>query len=325
VFVRRNGRWSQQAYVKASNAEADDGFGSSLAVSGDTLAVGAPREDSGATGVNGEQTSNTAPQSGAVYIFARTNDSWTQQAYVKASNSESADAFGTAVALSPSTLAVGAPGEKSGARGVNGDQTDNSAPGTGALYLFTRSATGWVQQAYVKGSDASDLDGFGGGVALAGETVAAGASLKNGSSGAAYVFARSTGRWSEQAVLTASNADQLDALGVSLALAEERLVVGAPREWSRATGINGDGSDNSARYSGAAYVFVRRGSVWTQEAYVKASNTAADDGFGHSVTLSGGTLAAGAPHEASAARGLNGDQTDNSMPVSGAVYVYAVP
>ena len=127
-------------YVKASNTGASDEFGYSVALSadGNTLAVGAVGEDSNATGVNGDQTDNSASRSGAVYVFARSGASWTQQAYVKASNTGADDRFGYSVALSAdgNTLAVGADYEASNATGVNGDQTDNSASDSGAVYLY---------------------------------------------------------------------------------------------------------------------------------------------------------------------------------------------
>ena len=102
------------------------------------------------------------------------------------------------------------------------------------------------------------------------------------------------------------------------------LAVGADSEGSRSTGINGNQTDNSAPYAGAVYVFTRTGSTWLQQAYIKASNTNADDGFGWSLALSadGSTLAVGALGEGSSATGINGNQLDDSATSAGAVYVY---
>ena len=141
-----------EAYVKASNTGTGDGFGSSVAVDGNTLVVGAPSEDSNATGINGNQANNSASGSGAVYVFTRSNGVWTQQAYLKASNTGVQDHFGTSVALSGETLAVGAPDEDSNAMGINGNQSDNSAENSGAVYIFTRVNGEWHQQAYHHGS-----------------------------------------------------------------------------------------------------------------------------------------------------------------------------
>ncbi len=152
VFARgTGGAWTQQAYLKASNTDADpefaeDFFGLSVAISadGNTLAVGATREDSVATGVNGDETDNSARFAGAVYVFTRdTGGVWTQQAYVKASNTDAVDFFGRSVALSAdgNTLATGAFFENSGATGVNGNQFDNTALNAGAAYVSLAAAT----------------------------------------------------------------------------------------------------------------------------------------------------------------------------------------
>jgi len=118
----------QVAYVKASNTDADDYFGSRVAISGDTLVVGAPGEASSATGINGDQTDNSASASGAVYVFIRDGDSWTQQAYLKASTTTARNGFGNALAIDGDTIVVGAPLNSSNATGINGDQASTSEP-----------------------------------------------------------------------------------------------------------------------------------------------------------------------------------------------------
>ena len=330
-----------EAYLKASNTGAGDFFGGSVALDGDTLAVGTYGEASSATGINGTQDNNSAGGSGAVYVFTRTGGVWSQQAYVKASNTGAGDGFGWSVALNGNTLAVGAPAEASSATGINGNQDDNSANLSGAVYVFVRDPVtrAWSQQAYVKASNAEAGDQFGDSVALDGDTLAVGApgeassatgingtqdNNSAGGSGAVYVFMRNSaaGVWSQQAYVKASNAGAGDLLGTMVTLVGNTLAVGAPGEASNATGINGTQTDNSALISGAVYVFVRTGGVWSQQAYVKASNTEAGDGFGWSVALGGDTLAVGTPGEASSATGINGTQTDNSAVTSGAVYVY---
>lgn len=325
------------AYVKSSNPGAFDNLGISVAASGDTLAVGAYGESSNATGIGGAQGDNSAPNAGAVYVFTRAGGVWTQQAYIKASNTGGSDFFGTSVALDGDTLVVGAPGEDSSAVGVGGNQADNSAPSSGAAYVFTRSGGVWRQQAYLKASNTGASDRFGVAVAVSGDTLVVGADGEaSGStgvganqadntapwSGAAFVFTRNAGIWTQQAYLKASNAQANDEFGAAVSISGDTLVVGAWGESSSATGVGGNQSDNSASQSGAAYVFTRAGSTWTQQAYVKASNTGADDEFGISVSLSGDTLAVGADGEASFADGIGGIQSDNSSPGSGAVYVF---
>jgi len=337
VFVRSGSTWSQQAELIASNADVGDGFGSSVAISGDTVVVGAPVEASNAKGVNGNQADNSARQAGAAYVFVRSGTTWSQQAYLKASNTEEVDSFGWSVAISGDTVIIGAVLEDSDATGVNGDQTDNSATDSGAAYVFVRSGTTWSQQAYLKASNTGAGDQFGWSVAIFGDTVVVGALNEssdatgvNGDqtndfaflSGAAYVFVRSGTTWSQQAYLKASNTDAVDRFGVSVAIFGDTVVVGALFEASSATGVNGDQTDNSAPNSGAAYVFVRSASTWSQQAYLKASNTGTGDELGWSVAIFGDMVVVGALFEASNATGVDGNQTDNSAPSSGAAYVF---
>ncbi|WP_206211967.1 FG-GAP repeat protein [Wenzhouxiangella sp. XN24] len=348
VYTRSGTSWSQQAYIKASNTGQDDEFGTSVALSGDgdTLAVGAVGESSSDTGIESNQGDDNAPDSGAVYVFTRSGTSWSQQAYVKAANTDQDDEFGTAVALSDdgSTLAVGARGEDGNTTGVNGNGSDNNAPGSGAAYVFTRDGTSWSQQAYIKASNTGQQDMFGRAVALSGdgETLAVGAVAEDSSatgidgngdddnvfgSGAVYVYTRSGTSWSQQAYVKASNPGLNDVFGHSLALSDNgnALVVGATGEGSNATGIGGDqAEDNTTSGSGAVYVFARTGTIWAQQAYVKAANTDQGDAFGFDVALSGDgtTLAAGATNEDGSATGIGGNQDDNALPGSGAVYLY---
>lgn len=265
-------QFAQRAYVKASNTDAGDEFGYSVALSGHTMVVGAFREDSGTTGVDGDQSNNDVINAGAVYVFVRDGATWAQQTYLKASNPQTGDQFGFSVAVSGDTLAVGAPFEDSSATGVGGNQFDDNAATSGADYVFVRDGHSWAQQAYVKASNTGAGDAFGWDVALSGDT----------------------------------------------------LAVGAPSEDSNGGGVNGGAQANdSAVSSGAAYVFVRNAGSWTQEGYVKASNTRADTYFGSSIALSGDTLAVGSWGEDSSATGVNnGNQADVSAPSSGAAYVF---
>src|SRR5262249_44983298 len=152
-----------------------DWFGYSIAVSGDTVVVGAPSEDSNASGINGEQSDNSAYNAGAAYVFVRNGTNWSQQAYLKASNTSGSagfpftgDEFGYSVAVSGDTVVVGAPFENSNATGVNSNQIDNSATHSGAAYIFVRNGTNWSQQAYLKASNTGEGDWFGSAVAASG-------------------------------------------------------------------------------------------------------------------------------------------------------------
>jgi hypothetical protein len=347
VFTRSGETWTQQAYIKASNVGAQDFFGTvvSLSADGTRLAVVAAGEDSNATGVNGDHADDSAAESGAVYVFARSATTWEQEAYVKASNTQAGDDFGDwalSLAADGTRLAVGAHGEGSSAMGIDGDQTDDSAGQSGAVYVFGRSATTWAQEAYVKASNTEAGDYFGSSVSLSadGSRLAIGALLEDSSatgvdgdqldrrapySGAVYVFTREAMGWAQEAYLKASNTDSDDHFGsVSLSADGARLAVGATGERSNATGLDGEQEADFAWFSGAVYMFTWSSTTWTQAAYVKASNTDGGDGFGGAVSLSadGARLAVSAQDEASAATGVDGDQDDNSAGHSGAVYVY---
>jgi hypothetical protein len=337
VFVRSGASWSQQAYLKASNTEEYDNFGWSVAMSGDTVVVGAPNEDSNATGVNGDQNNNSSSCAGAVYVFVRSGTNWSQQAYLKASNTGAYDNFGWSVAASGDTVVVGAYDEDSNATGVNGNQNNNSANAAGAAYVFVRSGASWSHQAYLKASNTEAHDQFGYSVAASGGTVVVGAIWEDSNAtgvngdqnddsasaaGAAYIFVHSGTSWSQQAYLKAFNTDAGDWFGHSVAVSDDTVVVGAYGEDSNATGVNGDQNDDSTSAAGAAYVFVRSGTSWSQQAYLKASNTDAGDWFGHSVAVTGYTVVVGANNEDSNVIGVNCDQYNNSAKDSGAAYTF---
>jgi hypothetical protein len=354
VFRYDGTTWFQQAYIKASNSDAGDNLNNiTLSADGNTLVGGANGEGSNTTGINGDQDDNSADGSGAVYVFRYDGTSWTQTAYLKASNTEAGDNFGDAIALSEdsTTLAMGAFGEDSSATGIDGDQNDNSAEDSGAVYVFRFDGTDWAQQAYVKASNTDAGDGIARhpkGIALSGDgsTLAMGAFGEDSSatgidgdqndnlaedSGAVYVYRFDGTNWIQEAYVKASNTDAGDRFGGRVALSADgtTLAVGAG-ESSCADGVGGDQNDNSCPSAGAVYLFRFDGTDWAQTAYVKASNSDGGffgilgDAFGEDVALSadGSTLAVGAGGEESLATGIGGDQSDNSNYGSGAAYVY---
>jgi hypothetical protein len=208
--------------------------------------------------------------------------------------------------------------------------------------VFVRAPDGtWSQQAYLKASNTRGFDGFGASVAIAGDTIVVGAPSEDGrgqgvndvaalgapDAGAAYVFVRSQGSWGQQAYLKPSNTSSSYLFGASVAIANDRIVVGAPGEDSAARGVNAAvlaGSDHSAWYAGAAYVYTRSAGYWTLDGYLKADNADADDRYGANVAVSSDAIAVGASDES----GSNGgvvvipDFEDDLVPGSGAVYVY---
>lgn len=305
--------FQQQAYLKASNGEGRDQFGFSVVFSDDTVVVGALGEASNASESNGNQNNNTMFSAGAAYVFIRNGSTWSQQAYLKASNAE--DSVSSTDTDYPS---------------------DNSSPDSGAVYVFKRTGDSWNQQAYLKGSNARSVSQFGISVAIAGDTVVIGSIGENrtateinidqerifADAGAAYVFIRNEASWSQQAKLEASNADRGDRFGQSVAIDNNTVVVGANREQSASREVNGDQGNNDAVSAGAAYVFSRSGSKWSQQAYLKASNADKFDQFGISVAIADNTVVVGADGESSNATGVNGNQNNNERREAGAAYVF---
>jgi hypothetical protein len=315
--------FAQQAYLKASNAESGEQFGYSVALDGDTMVVGAPRD------IDIQQL-NPPIQAGAVYVFTRdasvnVNGGWVEQNVLKSSNVGAGDLFGHSVALKGNTIVVGAPGESSiGTVDGESDPSDNSAYNAGAVYVFTRDVTEqgttWVEQAYLKARNADSDDLFGHSVALdEDESMLVVGAIGESSlgfvgdlinppdnAGAVYVFTLDD-TWGQTVNLKADNTKAGDNFGHSVALGGDTLVVGAPFE------------DTNGADSGAVYVFTRAVPVesteWNQTAYLKAVITGENDQFGHSLALDGDTLVVGAPFD------------DNNEADSGAVYIFtrAVP
>lgn len=344
--------WETQAYLKASNADANDGFGYSVDISGDTIVVGAAGESSNQTTItNGNSASadNSATSSGAAYVFHRTGSTWAQEAYLKAPNTETTDFFGTAVAIDGNTILVSAIQEDSNQITITNGPTasiDNSASSSGAVYVFQRTGSTWVQQAYIKPPNAEANDQFGISLSISGDTIVVGAfneasnqtTITNGTSasannsaafaGAAYVFQRSGTSWAQQAYLKASNIEANDRFGTSVSISGDTIVVGSGFEDSNQTTITNGAtasSDNTASASGAAYVYRRTGSTWAEEAYLKAPNADANDQFGNAVAIDGDTIVVGAFSEASNQTTITNGTTassDNSATLAGAAYVF---
>jgi hypothetical protein len=297
VFSRNGNNWVQQAYVKASNPRMSANFGHAVALSadGNTLAVSAYFEPSNAKGVNGNQNDTSIPQTGAVYVFTRAGGRWTQQAYLKASNTgkpgtgdnfAEGDQFGFSVAISDdgNTIAVGANAEDSNASGINGNEDNDSAETSGAVYLFARTGTTWSQQAYLKASNNLPAPPRGRGARVG----APGEPTSGPPPGPAVFFPMQFG------------------YAVSLSADGNTLAVGAFDEGGASREINGSQAFGRGG-SGAIYVFTRGGGTWTQQAYIKASNAEAQDSIGAALALSddGNTLLAGAIDEDCLATGVN--------------------
>ena len=265
VFTRSGTTWSEQQKLTASDPAAGEWFGISVALSGDTVVVGA------------SQDHGSAPFAGAAYVFVRSGTSWTEQQKLTASDAAAGDGFGISVALSGDTAVVGA-------------DHDDFADGhtQGSAYVFVRSGVSWGEQQKLTASDAASIDSFGQSVAISGDTAVIGAQLddfaRGDAQGSAYVFTRSGTTWSEQQKLTASDATDGAWFGYSVGTSGDTVVIGAPYE------------DNSGgTTAGSAYVFVRQGTSWSEQQKLTASDASSDDVFGTSVSLSGDTVIVGAP------------------------------
>jgi len=265
VFVQSGGVCSQQQKLIASDGVAGtyspsvdmvlggDWFGISVSVSGGTAVVGA-------VGKNGDQ--------GAAYVFIQSGTAWSQQQELTASDGEANENFGNSVSVSGDTAVIGAPDE-------------NSLQG--AAYVFVQSGTAWSQQKKLTASDGAANDFFGFSASLDGTTAVIGALGKSGNQGAAYVFVQSGATWNQQRELTASDGAANDNFGRSVSVSGNTAVIGA--FWKTV---------DSLTYQGAAYVFVLSGGTWNQQQELTASDGAGESFFGCSVSVSGGTALIGA-------------------------------
>ncbi len=365
LVVDRKGK--EEAYVKAGNSEAETYFSAVIGVDGNTLIVGSAGEDSAASGVDGNPASGTAVDSGAAYVFARASDgSWKQEAYLKPTDTRAEDYFGTGVAVSGDTVAVGA--IRRDVRNVT-----NFSEMSGSVFVYTRSNGGWAFEQELRASDASLGDAFGYAIAADGDTIVVGAPLVGsfGSKyGAAYVFTRTDGKWTERQKLTATEARDLSLFASVLTLEGDTLAVSAHEDdgaadrggavymFNRTNGRFGDAQrlepepavasgffgfstaihgdhlaigaprvDNPNRTdepSGEVWLYTREGTRWSNASVLAAPVQQLGNLFGTGVGLDEGTLFVGASGEGGASRGIGGDPSDRDDNRSGAAYLYSL-
>jgi FG-GAP repeat protein len=326
VFVRTGSTWTQQQKLVASDAAATDRFGYSVAISGDTIVVGAREDDSPNT------------DAGSAYVFVRTGSVWSQQQKLVAPDQAPFDNFGVSVAIVGDTIIVGA------------NLSNSPVSNTGAAYVFVRTGSTWTQQQKLIASDSATEGGFGISTAISGDTAVVGAAR-----GGVYVFVRTNTTWTEQQKLISSDgvtrtfgaavaisgdtaiagcgssttqdtgicvfsrsgtvwsqqqklsepnpsSEEPDFFGSAMAIDGNTIVVGAPAT---------DGEDFFTQEDiGAAYIYVRTGSTWHEHQKLFAPDAAAGDGFGFSVAVSGSTILIGSISD------------DNPAVNSGSAYVY---
>ena len=266
VFTRSENGWQQQAELIAKDGEARDSLGGNVALFGETAVLGAIGHDE-----NGDN-------SGAAYVFSQSGSIWGQQIKLTAVDGSKGDAFGQSLAVSDDTIVIGAP------------RDDDNGKDSGSVYVFTRTGTSWSQQAKLTAPDGAEGDVFGISVALSDDTILIGADLndeKTTDAGAAYVFTRSGTNWRLQAKLMAADAGKTDIFGVRVALSGDTALISARRDDDEIMGVD----------AGSAYVFSRTGTTWRQQAKLTAPDGAADDRFGRGVALSGDTALISAMHQ----------------------------
>ena len=257
VFTRSGTTWSQQQKLFHPNGRQYDYFGENMQLDGDNLIVSAHNEPHNSGG--------SYDNAGAVYIWTRSGTTWTQQQRLEASDKAASDIFGSSVAIDGDTCVIGA------------QQEDAGGSNAGAAYVFTRSGTTWSQQQKLVASDAAASDNFGTSVGISGDTLVVGTF----NAGAAYVFTRSGTTWSQQQILTGSDATGTsDYFGKNVRIFEDTIMV-------TATG------NTSFSGKGAAYIFTRSGTTWTQDKRLEASDAANAD-YNDEIDFSGGTVVMGA-------------------------------
>ena len=270
MYERGPSGWVRVARLTASDRHGSDYFGSALSVDGDCALVSAPGH-SGYTG--------------ATYVFDRIGAEWTQTAFLGASDRKDGDVFGKSLSLSGDYALIGAYG--------NSDAGRNS----GSAYIFERGVSRWTEVQKLVAPDAAEGDWFGRFVSLSGDYALVGAPFDYGvgeESGSAYVFERGASEWEYVTKLTASDAAGGDKFGWSVSLSGDYALIGA----------YGSGD------AGAAYMFERRQSGWTQVDKLVADDAAPNDRFGYSASLSGDCALIGAYAD------------DDAGDVSGSAYVF---
>ena len=273
VFVRSGTIWTFQQKLTGSDSTADDQFGSSAAVSGDSIIVGANHAD-----LPGNS------EAGSAYFYRRNGTVWTfQQKLIPVQGANGVilgDHFGDSAAISGNRIAIGASGD------------DNPFTSAGAVYVFVESGGTYTLQQKLTIPSGANGDNFGFSVAIEGNTLVGGALqytpiISQPAYGAAYVYEFNGSSWVSQGRLTASDGAQFDRFGYSVAVSNNVVAVGARED---DTAVGGD--------TGSAYIFTRSGTTWTQVQKLTPNDPFNGDRFGVSVALSAGNLVIGAAEKA---------------------------
>ena len=263
-IYQNDGPWTEVAKATASDAAPNDWLGRSVSISGDVALVGAPRDDDACSG-------DPNCNSGSAYVYRFSGTAWVEETKLTASDAAATDDFGGSVSIFGDTAVVGA-------------RKDDDPNNSGSAYVYRFNGTAWVEEAKLTASDATLADNFGSSVSISGDVVLVGAASDSDSgtqSGSAYVFRYDGAAWVEEAKLTASDAAAFDQFGTDVSINGDTALIGAFQ-------------DSDAGFSsGSAYVFRYDGTTWIEEAKLTASDTAPEDSFGESVSVSGDTALIG--------------------------------
>lgn len=289
IFYRSGSSWTQQAKLVAGDGAANDYFGNSVSMSGDTVVIGAASKDS---------TSPSLSNSGSAYVFVRSGTSWTQEAQLVASDAADDDKFGTSVAISGDYIIVGA------------FVDDDNGSASGSAYVFMRTGTTWSEQAKLTASDGANGDNFGYSVSISGSYAVVGAEHDDTEQGSAYVFERTGSTWSQMQKLTASDAATNVDFGQSVSISGSSIIIGAPAHDGPSTLTNAD--------YGRAYIFVSDGTTWTEQQKIVSNDNGQYDWFGWSVAISSDDALVGARFD-------DYDPGSGSIVNSGSAYVFTRP
>lgn len=278
VFERESGEWHEKQWLMPSDAKKGDSFGQSIALTENTLVIGAPRNDA------------SEIDSGSAYVYQRKNDQWQFQTKLTANDGAAGDLFGISVAIDENTILVGA------------DLHDEKAEKAGAVYAFTYDGAQWHQQAKLMAEDGGEVDIFGVRVSLSGDTALISARRDDVEgvgvdAGSAYIFERSNGQWSQKQKLLAPDGKADDRFGRGVSLEDDTAIISAMH--------NDEKEDNA----GVLYVYKKVEGVWAYSSKVLARDGTAGDRLGWNVALSEGHAIIASPNRA--------DNGKNS----GAVYI----
>jgi len=339
VFTKTSGVWAKTDYLQAGTIKNNARFGQSLDLSkdGQYLAVGAPNDSSGSNVINGNESDTSAAGAGSVTVFVRNPDNtWSQHAYIKASDAAADDYFGTPVQISDdgSVLAVGA---------YRADGVGNSAERAGVGYIYKRSGVTWTEDAMVEASNAKAQFYFSVNIDLSGDGTTFVASSRGQSSvgginndqlddsasesGAVYVFKDSGTSWDQEAFIKADRPFIGGNFGRTALILNEtgdKLYVGENGNRASSKGIDGDSFSEGKIRSGAFYIFEKTAGSWSKAHFIKSPNPESYDEFGYSgdVSSDGSILAIGAYNENGNGKLLEGNPANNDTPGSGAVFIY---